>query len=458
MRRVLWLLMVLAFLLLACGLIRSPTATPDESALQTRVAESVAATLTAMPTSTPTSLPPLPTDTPTLSPTPLPSPTSTPIPTVAPLSLTPEPPDPAYILQEERFIGPYALRVWRNPSSEAFMYDSILTISGAGQPPVRIDSFIELGEETGGDITGEGHPDVIVKVFTGGAHCCFSTMVYDLGPVLTKVLETPLSNCDGYFQDLNGDGVLEFITCDDLFAYEYCCFAGSPAVRVVLQYEPGRGYVPASPRFPELYEDDIIRHRELAETAVPGEMCEWDNDTKCAVLPLVLDYLYSGRAAEAWAALEQLYPYPDAQVFRAEIELAVSQSSLFAPSGSTAGPQPPYYMLQLLTNCGPDWQYVGLLTEGQASCDPHVPHRSIFWLSMRLREIGLLAEGENLQLTPEGCTTNCRLDVVRSADGVRLGSIRLDTTVGYPGEVYRVNGMESAHWRMRGDLTWERVP
>jgi hypothetical protein len=112
-------------------------------------------------------------------------------------------------------------------------------------------------------------------------------------------------------------------------------------------------------------------------------------------------------------------------------------------------------MLQLLTNCGPDWQVIGLLSEGQPACDPVVPQRDIYWLDAQLRRIGLLGDGEGLALTPEGCTTNCRLDVLRLEDDARLGSIRLDTTVGFPGAVYRVNGVESARWRLRGDLTWE---
>jgi hypothetical protein len=191
----------------------------------------------------------------------------------------------------------------------------------------------------------------------------------------------------------------------------------------------------------------------------PGEFGDWDGTGKCLVLPLALDYLYTGQAELAWGALNQYYDYPDRLLFWTEVVQAVANSTLYAPAGSQpAVEKPPYYMLQLLTNCGPDWQYVGFLQEGQSACDGQIPRRDIFWLDWRLREIGLLADGEWLELTPEGCTTNCRLDVVRSVDSARLGSIRLDTTVGFPGAVYRVNGGESGRWRMRGDLTWERVP
>ena len=76
------LLVVFSVLAISCGLVRPPApATPDESALQTRVAQDVAATLTAQPTatqppSTPTQPPLAPTDTPNP-----PQPISTPIPT-----------------------------------------------------------------------------------------------------------------------------------------------------------------------------------------------------------------------------------------------------------------------------------------------------------------------------------------------------------------------------------------
>jgi hypothetical protein len=59
--------------------------------------------------------------------------------------------------------------------------------------------------------------------------------------------------------------------------------------------------------------------------------CEFDGTTKCAVLAVVLDYLYAGLPQYAWAELYRLYHYPDVDVFRAEIEQAVYGSPLFTP-------------------------------------------------------------------------------------------------------------------------------
>ena len=439
-------------LLTACGGAGpAASATPDQAALQTRVASGVSATLTAMPA--PTQPPP------TATPLP-PPPTATPVP--PPPTATPSPPSVAlpatYVVEQEYLVGRYTVQLWRDSDSDSMFFENIATISVEGQTLVQIENAMALGELTGTDVTGEGHPDAIIETYTGGAHCCSSTFLYDLGPSPVKLLETPLSNCGGRFEDLDGDEVFEFVTCDDLFAYVYCAYAASPAVRVILQYEPGVGYVPASPRFAHLYAEDIATHTRMAEEARPDEWAGWDDTLKCAVLPLVLDYLYVGQADQAWAALNRLYNYPDLALFWAEVVAAVSESSLYSPAGGLpAVPLPSYYMPQLLTSCGPDWQFVGLLSEGQAACDPAVPHRDIYWLGAQLRQIGLLGEGEDLQLTPAGCTTACRLDVVRLSDSARLGSIRLDTTVGFPGAVYRVNGVESARWRLRGDLLWEQV-
>ncbi|MDH5505983.1 MAG: hypothetical protein OEZ02_02045, partial [Anaerolineae bacterium] len=121
---------------------------------------------------------------------------------------------------------------------------------GAGMPDrtdetIRIENAsVRLYEESGTDITGEGNPDVIVFSSTGGAHCCYTFHVYDMGEYPRKVMEAFTKDCGGEFKDLEGDGVFEFITCDASFNYftRQCCYACSPFPRVVYRYTPESGY------------------------------------------------------------------------------------------------------------------------------------------------------------------------------------------------------------------------
>jgi hypothetical protein len=448
----------------------APTATVDATATPSPAAPTATA---APPTATPE--PPTPTSEPaqeeaTATPSPAtaaPGATPASAPTAAPTQPAGaeawDSPGETYALQEERLIGDYAVRLWQDMSHEDDVsLGHVATVSQRGERKVEVEFVFGLGEETGSDITGEGHPDVILEVFTGGAHCCFSTIVYDLGPTMTKVLETPLSNCGGTFEDLDGDGIPEYITCDDRFAYTYCPYASSPVVQAVLQYDPGRsGYVPASPLFANTYEGPIAMHTELAENAQPGELGEWDGTSKCAVLPLVLDYLYTGQDEQAWVTFQDYYTPTDALLFWAEVTRAIDDSPLYAPSGTMPDvPWPDYYMLQLEPGCGPEdmQQAIWVLDREQFACEQDAPRRDIYWLQEQLQRIDLVHEGEMLLLAPEGCTDDCRLDVVRVEDSAEAGVIRLDTAGGFPGQVYRQDDQESDRWRLRGDLTWERVP
>ena len=238
---------------------------------------------------------------------------------------------------QELRIGPYTVRLWEE--GEAANRFSVVVIERDGKPVFkRTGSQLRLDPLTGRDITGEGNPDVIIRGYSGGAHCCFYTIVCDLGEEL-RIYATPDSpegNCPGEFVDLDGDGTYEFVTCDDSFAYRYCCYAGSPAVKAVLRLVPGKGFVPVSPEFSQLYEEDIRRHTEMAEAArEKGKGSGWDGTTKCEVLPLVLNLLYSGRIEEAWQALERYYRFPDLNTFRAEIWETVSNSLFFTlPRGT----------------------------------------------------------------------------------------------------------------------------
>jgi hypothetical protein len=265
-------------------------------------------------------------------------PTITPIPTstiqAPPIAPQPPPataPELDYLLQEERQVNGYAIRVWRNPNDQ-LGFESILMIEGAGQPPIRVDMFSALHDLTGGDLNGDSYPDVVVETYSGGAHCCFGTQVYSLRPdAAVLILKKPESNAGGYFEDLDADGISEFITYDDSFAYQYCPYAAGVSVKVVMAYELGEDrYIPESLRFPEQYTEEIATNQQRA-LAAPGELGEWDGTNICAILPLVLDYLYLGQPDLAQTEFSTRYSGADGVQKWGEILQVVQSSSLYTP-------------------------------------------------------------------------------------------------------------------------------
>lgn len=256
----------------------------------------------------------------------------------APATVTPVPPSPPatapeadYLLQEERLINGYAIRLWRNPNGQ-LGFDSILLIEAAGQPTIRVDMVSAINDLTGSDLNADGYPDVVVETYSGGAHCCFGTQVFSLRPTtVALILQKPESNAGGTFEDLNADGVSEFVTYDDSFAYQYCPYAAGVVVKAIMVYDPGQDrYIPGNPRFSEQYADEIATNQQRALSA-PGEFGEWDGTNICATLPLVLDYLYIGQPDRAQTEFASRYVGPDADAKWAEILQVVQTSPLYTP-------------------------------------------------------------------------------------------------------------------------------
>jgi hypothetical protein len=253
--------------------------------------------------------------------------------------LRPAPLIPADAVREEELVvNSYRIDVWQVPPERRWEYGhSIVQVTSPRGQAYEIDWVDHLDPVSGRDITGEGNPDIVVERYSGGASCCVSYVVLDLGTDLTAILLPLDSPCEAEFRDLDDDGVPEVVSCDDAFRCRFCCCANSTCPTVVLRYAPGRGYLPAGPEFPEVYDADIPGYRRMAQRAqyVKGQTGDEQDPTgRCLVLPLVLAYLYSGRASDAWAELAEYYKAPDAEAFRTEIAEIVSHSQLFVtPQG-----------------------------------------------------------------------------------------------------------------------------
>lgn len=130
------------------------------------------------------------------------------------------------------------------------------------------------------DLDADGEPEVIVDMFTGGAHCCLLTQVFalqkgpasDLAPSYSRVEHNFLD--PGYsFDDLDGDGVPEFVSADGRFAYAISSFAGSGFPVQVWRFGRG-GFSDVTREFPALIREESNRqwrvYRSYRRLKPPG--------------------------------------------------------------------------------------------------------------------------------------------------------------------------------------------
>ncbi len=128
-----------------------------------------------------------------------------------------------------------------------------LTVERAGakayEAPVRSRHCSPCGlERFGGgpllvrDLEGNGQPNVIVELYSGGAHCCtiFQVFSYDPGTMTYRAAEHDFGDPGAKITDVEGNGSLQLVTADDRFAYAFAPFAYSGLPLQVLAFRSGR--------------------------------------------------------------------------------------------------------------------------------------------------------------------------------------------------------------------------
>ena len=92
------------------------------------------------------------------------------------------------------------------------------------------------------NVWGGSLPEAVIGIYTGGAHCCFDTIVAFTDPPLAGRLAEHDFGDPGYDGERH-DGVYEFMTADDRFAYAFTSFAGSGLPAQVLMLSPAGKFV-----------------------------------------------------------------------------------------------------------------------------------------------------------------------------------------------------------------------
>lgn len=93
---------------------------------------------------------------------------------------------------------------------------------GPDQAIVSRDGAVQLV-----DITGDGEAEVLVDIYTGGAHCCSVSYVAwrSDNSARYRMRGIRWGNSAASLSDLNGDGALEFVGVDDRFATAFGPYA-----------------------------------------------------------------------------------------------------------------------------------------------------------------------------------------------------------------------------------------
>jgi hypothetical protein len=111
-------------------------------------------------------------------------------------------------------------------------------------------------------IDTDAEPEVVIELFTGGAHCCLLAVIYDYDPLANRYNRLIVDFADPGFQlkDLGRDGRLEFVSADARFAYAFASFAGSAFPIQIWRFRSGR-LVNVTRKFPREIARDAARQR-----------------------------------------------------------------------------------------------------------------------------------------------------------------------------------------------------
>ena len=220
-------------------------------------------------------------------------------------------------LVEEKNIGEYIYHQYKGPSYGVTVFQIYRKEELVYQSNIGYSYWLREEDEIynlGDDITGDGIPNLIVMEDSGGSFFPGSCQIFSLGEKFRLIQDLP----GGYFQDLNRDGKLEYITYEIGFSYWHVCHADAPAPKLVYEYcdynyllAPALMYQPLPSQ--EEIEQAVIRiKKDIAYCEAEGrESLIWyykGTYLPPSVWSYMLDLIFSGHPVEAYDFLEKVWP------------------------------------------------------------------------------------------------------------------------------------------------------
>jgi hypothetical protein len=120
------------------------------------------------------------------------------------------------------------------------------------------------------DLDGDGEPEILVDVFSGGAHCCLTARLLTFNGTGYMAQDIDYGDVGYRLKDADGDGRPELVGADPRFSAVFTAFAASAFPPSVLQVDHGKT-VDVTRRFPKLIRADAAARLKDLRKAKRGD-------------------------------------------------------------------------------------------------------------------------------------------------------------------------------------------
>ena len=155
------------------------------------------------------------------------------------------------------------------------------------------------------DLDADGEPEVLVDLYTGGAHCCFytDTWRFDLtsGKYIFALLNPSIS-FPYVLKDLNHDGIPEFKTIDYRFSYEFGSYVDTPPPLAIYDWNAGN-LVNVTHSYPKLAARDAATYYRVYLTLRRNK----DDNLRGVLAAYLADSHNAGQGRVAWRRVVAAY-------------------------------------------------------------------------------------------------------------------------------------------------------
>jgi hypothetical protein len=172
--------------------------------------------------------------------------------------------------------------------------------------------------QPGADLTGNGRPDLVVSGFSGGANCCLSFYIFQIGHefrTLGVIRELDDDHATPHFVRLEPNKGVQIVLHDWTFAGWHANWGASPGPLVILEYRHGRFRpAPALMNQPAPARDRLeSKANRIRLDAMTENFSDPAPEWPTAKIPptmwaTMLNLIYTGHAELAWKFADLAWP------------------------------------------------------------------------------------------------------------------------------------------------------